>query len=158
MFRDNLISATNPANLYGHGYITLDGITIPLMAYDWETINGPTRFDMYFLTGSIGGRRILEGEMLSANTALSNFAPNVTGANVGDYFTLDNGRLLGKYDTDNECYKLKLWHHPRLFCAAPWAQIRFQDVVCRSAVDPLSPDPAETSFYPETSFDAAVCP
>lgn len=157
-FRDNLISATNPANLFGHGYITLDGITIPLLAHDWELIDGPTRFDMYFLTGQLGGRRIWEGEFLSADTALSDFRSMLPGnVNPGDYFSLDGGRMLGKYDTDNECYKLKMWHHPRLFCYAPWMQMRFQNVVCRSPVDPLSPDPGETSFYPETSFDAATC-
>lgn len=157
MFRDNLISATNPANLFGYGYITLDGVTIPLLAHDWELINGPTTFDMYFLTGNMGGRPIWEGEFLSASSALANFGPN-SSANVGDYFTLDGGRMLGKYDTDMECYDMKLWHHPRLFCLAPWMQMRFQDVVCRGATDPLSPDPSQTSFYPETSFTAAVCP
>jgi len=156
-FRDNLISAENPANLFGHGYITLDGVTIPLLAHDWELINGPTRFDMYFLTGQLGGRPIWEGEFLDADVALQQFQ-SALPANLtpGDYFTLDGGRMLGKYETDNECYKLKLWHHPRLFCYAPWMQIRFQDVQCGSPVDPLSPDPAETSFYPETSFEAAT--
>jgi len=157
-FRDNLISATNPNNMFGHGYITLDGVNIPLMAYDWELINGPTRFDMYFMTGAAGGRRIWEGEFLSAEDALSNFqAVLPAGMSADDYFSLDGGRMLGKFDYQNQCYKMKLWHHPRLFCLAPWMQMRFQNIVCRSAVDPLSPDPADTSFYPETSFDPAEC-
>lgn len=158
-FRDNLVSATNPLNLYGNGYITLDGVPIPLINYDWELINGPTRFDMYFLTGQVGGRRIWEGEFLSADTALANFGAMLPGGQApGSYFSLDGGRMLGKTDVENECYKVKLWHHPRLFCLAPWMQIRFEDVACHSPVDPLSPDPADTSFYPETSFTPAECP
>lgn len=157
-FRDRLISAQNPANMFGHGYITLDGVTIPLLTHDWELLGGPTRFDMYFLTGQIGGRRVWEGEFLSADEALGAFRQSLpAGVAPGNYFSLDGGRMLGTYTVDNECYKLKLWHHPRLFCLAPWMQVRFQDVVCHSAVDPLSADPADTSFYPETSFDPATC-
>lgn len=157
-FRDNLVSATNPYNLYGDGYITLDGVVVPLLTHDWELINGPTRFDMYFLTGAAGGRSIWEGEFLSAEQALNQFRTVLpAGMSADDYFSLDGGRMLGKFDYENECYEMKLWHHPRLFCYAPWMQIRFQDVQCHSPVDPLSPDPADTSFYPETSFDAAEC-
>jgi len=156
-FRNSLISAQNPANLFGHGYITLDGITIPILAHDWELINGPSRFDMYLLTGQVGGRRIWEGEMLDASAALANLEGVAGGAPLGGYFTLDGGRVLGLRDTSNECYKIKLWQHPRLFCLAPWMQIRFEDVACHSAISPLSPDPSETSFYPETSFNPAEC-
>jgi len=156
-FRDNLVSAENPKNLFGYGYIDIDGMTIPLLAHDWELIQGPTHFDMYFLTGQIGGMRIWEGEMLNGDESLAQFNETLDNQSPGDFFTLDGGRMLGKIDTDNLCRTVKLWHFPRLFCMAPWAQIRFQDVRCNDVLDPLSPDPAETSFYPETSFDAATC-
>ena len=160
-FRDRLVAADNPANLFGSGFITLDGTTIPLLVHDWALIGGPTHGDMYFLTGNIGGRQIWDGEFLSAEASLATFAPVVpANMNIGDYFSLDGGRIIGKYDTDNLCYQLKEWHYPRMFCLAPWLQIRFQDVVCNDVLDPLSPDPAETSFYPETSFSVteADCP
>ncbi len=47
---------------------------------------------------------------------------------------------------------------PRLLMWAPWAQARVQDVVCAHVHKPLSPDPWETSFFPEGSFSAATCP
>jgi len=145
--------------LFGDGMIALDGHTIPLLAYDWGLINGPTRGDVFFLTGSMGAQRIWEGEHLDANTALRELSgvSDAAGA-VGDYFVRDAGRVLGKVDTDELCRILKLWMAPRLWCLAPWAQIRFQDVKCSTPTGPLSPNPADTSFYPETSFTAAECP
>ena len=153
-FRNNLVAATNPFNLYGAGYITLDGIVIPLMTHDWEMINGPTQYDMYFLTGSIGNVRLWEGEMLEGQAVVDNVANLAPQAG---YFSTDGGRVVGLVETDMLCKKIHLWHSPRLFCLAPWAQMRFQDIQCNRPGGPLSPDPADTSFYPETSFDAAEC-
>jgi hypothetical protein len=137
--------------LFGQGQVFFDGFTIPIMGYDWNMINGPTTGDIYFLTGSIASMRIWEGEFLSANYAAANFG-------AGGYSSIDGGRLLVKLDAENECYKQKVWMHPRLFCYAPWMQARFQDVVCNWPGGPLSPDPLETSFYPLSSFHSAECP
>lgn len=148
-FRNNLVSATNPANLFGHGYITIDNVDIPLLAYDWELIKGPKTFDMYFLTGGIGSTRIWEGEHLSAARAAREYSDH-------GYESIDGGRILFKDDTDNECSETKIWMHPRLFCRAPWAQIRVQNVQLEVPGGPLSADPLESSFYPNTSFTPAV--
>jgi len=137
--------------LFGAGEITLDGFPIPIMAYDWEMINGTNQGDVYMLTGAVGPNRIWEGEHLSANQAAADFG------GMG-YFQTDGGRVLGKRDVNNECYQTKIWMHPRLFCRAPWAQVRIQDVSCAGVVGPMSPDPCDTSFYPETSFCVAECP
>jgi len=145
-FRNSLLGG-----MFGNGRIYVDGYEIPLMAYDWGLIKGPTRGDIYLLTGSVGSVRIWEGEHLSALTAAQQFGE------LG-YFSTDGGRVLGTMVTENECYKLKVWMHPRLWCMAPWAQIRFQDVVCHDPLGPLSGDPDLTSFYPLSSFDPAECP
>lgn len=145
--------------LFGDGQISLDGDTIPILQYDWGMINGPTRGDIYYLTGQIGAQRIWEGQHLSAQAALDTLGTLYGGAgNAAGYFTSDNGRVLGKIDTDEQCYHTKLWMHPRLFCYAPWAQARIQNVAHHTPLGPLSPDPADTSFYPQSSFTAAVCP
>lgn len=148
-FRDGLISS-RPENMFGFGYITLDGVAIPLMAYDYELIKGPKTGDIYFLTRGIGGVDIWEGQHLSAASAASEYGDH-------GYFTVDAGRILGKVDTENECTTLKAWMHPRLFCRAPWAQVRFQNVQCEVVGGPLSPDPEDTSFFPLTSFSVAEC-
>lgn len=148
-FRNSLVSATNPANLFGYGYITIDNFDIPLLAYDWELIKGPKTFDMYFLTGGIGNTRIWEGEHLSADVAASNYGDK-------GYMSRDGGRILYLSETDNECSTTKIWMHPRLFCRAPWAQIRVQNVQLDVPGGPLSADPLESSFYPNSSFTPAV--
>jgi hypothetical protein len=145
--------------MFGHGRIFLDGDEIPLLIYDWGMINGPTRGDLYYLTGAIGSQRVWEGEHLSAEVAMRELmgANGVTGADLG-YFSRDNGRVLGLVEVDNLCRILKLWMAPRLWCMAPWAQARFQNISCHTPTGPLSPNPADTSFYPETSFTPATCP
>ena len=144
--------------LFGDGQIALDGMTIPLLNYDWEMINGPTTGDMYVLTGAVGNQRIWEGEHLDANTVMRELTAAGGDSSAGDYMSLDGGRVLAKLDFENLCTSLKLWMRNRLWCSAPWAQIRFQDVVCRTPSGPLSPDPADTSYYPLDSFSAADCP
>lgn len=145
-FRDQLLGG-----LFGAGQITIDGIIIPIMTYDYELIKGPTRSDIYLLTGSIGNVRLWDAEHLSATEAARQYG------DLG-YFSTDGGRLLGKYDVENECAQLKLWMHPRLWSRAPWAQVRFQDVVTSTPGPVLSGDPLATSFFPETDFESAECP
>lgn len=145
-FRDGL-----QGGLYGAGQITIDGIIIPIMAYDWELIKGPTRADIYLLTGGIGSVRMWEAEHLSAQAAARQYG------NLG-YFSTDGGRVLGTYNTENECSELKLWMHPRAWSRSPWAQARFMDVQFATPGPVLSPDPLSSSFYPLTSFTAAECP
>jgi hypothetical protein len=144
--------------LFGYGSIKLGGEVIPLLAYDWELIKGPKTADIYLLTGAIGNVRIWEGEHLSADAVLSEFfnGAGITGADLG-FFTSDGGRVLGKVVDDELCLATRLWMALRLFCKAPWAQARFQNVQCLRSISPLSPDPLETSFYPETSFGLATC-
>lgn len=144
--------------MFGHGQVSLDGHTIPILAYDWGLINGPTRGDIYLLTGQVGAQRIWEGEHLSASQAITNLNQLGNAATSNSYFSQDDGRVLGKVDTDEECWHLKLWMHPRLWCFAPWMQIRIQDVVCQTPSGPLSPNPADSSFFITSSFTPAECP
>ena len=145
-FRNGLLGG-----MFGAGQITLDGQLIPILGYDWDLIKGPKTGDIYFLTGSVGAIRVWEGEHLSAAAAASQY-------NDHGFFSTDGGRVLGKVDVDNECMELKLWMHPRIFLRAPFLQIRFQSVQCDKPGGFISPDPTETSFYPETSFTVDECP
>jgi hypothetical protein len=147
-FRDSLNGGA-----FGYGQITLKGFTIPILGYDWGLLKGPKTGDMYFLTGAVGGQRIWEGEHLDGNMALKELGEQ----NMG-YWTTDGGRMLWKIDTENECRTVKGWIHPRMWCAAPFLQARFTDVQCETPGGFLSPDPADTSWFPPTSFSQAACP
>lgn len=144
-FRDRL-----NGGLYNAGQISIDGLTIPIMAYDFGLIKSASLSDVYLLTGSVGSVRLWFGEHLSAEAAARSFSTQ-------GYFSTDGGRILGAVITENECTQLRAWIHPRIYTRAPWAQVRFKDVRCVDAIDPLSPDP-ESSFFVTTSFDPANCP
>lgn len=142
--------------LFGHGKIYLDNEEVSLLNYDWGTIGGPTTGDVYMLTLAVGSQRIWEGEHIDANSALKYVSEY--GNQAGNFRAMEQGRVLAKGDFDNLCMTQTLWIAPRIFCMAPWMQIRFQDVVCRTPSGPLSPNPADTSYFPLDSFSAAECP
>ncbi|MHC4316736.1 MAG: hypothetical protein ACYSW3_30205 [Planctomycetota bacterium] len=129
----------------------LDNFEIPLIAYDWGMINGPTRADAYLLTGNIGAVKTISGQY-------NDLSMVPTGYPEASYKSTDGGRLLTWLEQDKTCAYREVEMQPRLLMWAPWAQARFQDVACRSPFGPLSADPFESSFFPETSFDPAVCP
>lgn len=143
-FRDRLNGGR-----YGGGFITLDGQVIDIFPYDWETMSGNNRGDIYILTRSVGNQQLWEGEHLSAQAALSEI-----GSDAPNYFVTDGGRVLGMTEFDNLCRTTKAWIRPRLISRAPWLQARIMNVECSPILDPLSPDPVETSWYPVTSFGA----
>jgi len=77
---------------------------------------------------------------------------------MSDAMYTDGGRLLTWPVTDHTCVKQVVEMRPRILSWAPWAQARFEDVVCTGPAGPMSPDPEETSFFIESSFVAAECP
>jgi hypothetical protein len=142
-FRDSLNGGR-----YGGGSIHLDGQVIDLYPYDWETIHGDNRGDLYFMTLSVGDQQLWEGEHLNATSA----AGQMIEAGHDQYFSTDGGRIIGTTDVDNLCRQTKIWIRPRLVNRAPWLQARIMNVECARLLDPLSPDPIATSFFPHTSF------
>lgn len=142
-FRDSLNGGR-----FGGGFIRLDGQVIDLFPYDWETINGSDRGDVYFLTLAVGNQQLWEGEHLDANAA----AGKMVAQGHNEYFSTDGGRIIGTSDVDNLCIQTKVWIRPRLICRAPWLQARIMNVECSPLLTPLSPDPLNSSFFPHTSF------
>lgn len=142
-FRDSLNGGR-----YGGGFIRLDGQVIDIFPYDWETIHGASSGDIYFLSLSVGDQQLWEGQHLNAAAASGQM--NARGHD--EYFTTDGGRIIGKTDVDNLCIQTKIWIRPRLVNRAPWLQARIMNVQCNRILDPLSPDPLMTSFFPHTSF------
>lgn len=141
-FRDKLNGGR-----FGGGWIQLDGQTIDLFPYDWETMSGESTGDIYFLTLSIGDQQIWEGEHLDAAAG----AGTMQEQGHDEYFSTDGGRIIGVSDVDNLCIQTKLWIRPRLVCRAPWLQARIMNVKCQPVLNLLSPDPL-SSFFPHTSF------
>lgn len=148
-FRDRL-----NGGMFDAGRIWVDGLEIPLIAYDWGLIKGPTHFDAYVLTRGVGSERLLRGQYNDMARAVRDggFGGDDGGL---DFMATDGGRLLTWKVRDHTCLKQIVEMQPRLVMNGPWAQARIQDIVCKQPGPVFSPDPTETSFYPETSFFVA---
>ena len=144
-FRDSLLGG-----LFGAGRIYLDGFEIPILPFDWGTVVGPTRFDAWLLTGSIGGQRLIQGQY-------NDMTPTAS-ARPDRFAATDGGRLLSWSNDDNTCESWNVEMQPRLLLPAPWMQARIQDIRCNTVAGVLVGDPFEGSFFPETSFNPATCP
>lgn len=147
-YRDSL-----NGGMFGAGRIWLDGFEIPIVPFDWGLVNGPTHFDAYLLTLKVGGVRLVEGQFNDMRGI-----PSVPGVPSGVLVPTDGGRFLTWAQADHTCMHNVIEMQPRLLMWAPWAQARFQDIVCNQPGGVLSPDPEETSFFPETSFNTPACP
>lgn len=144
-FRNDLLGG-----LFGAGRIYLDGFEIPLIAYDWDTIHGTQRGDMYLLTGRQGNVPLIQGQ-------LDDMRQVAAGDKFGNFVVTDGGRVLTWQVQDHTCVEEIAEMRPRMLMWAPWAQTRFQNVECVSYHGPISPDPWATSFAYETSFTSAAC-
>lgn len=136
--------------MFNAGKIFLDSFEVPILPYDWGLLKGPARFDAYLLTSSVGNVKLMNAQYLDMSGV-----PEKTG---GQYNSTDGGRLLTWIDSDETCYGRAVEMRPRLLMWAPWAQTRLQNLRCAAPLTPLSPDPTESSFFPETSLDPALCP
>lgn len=147
-FRNQLMGG-----MFGHGRIFLHGFEIPLLGYDWELITGPTRGDMYLLTGQIGNVKTMHYEYLNMDGVQRSGYPEASTR----FMSSDGGKFLHWAKYDHTCVVNHQEIRPRIISWAPWANARFQNVRCTSPTDPLSPDPCDTSFFPEKSFSVAEC-
>lgn len=135
---------------FGAGRIFLHGKEISLLPYDWGLKKGPTRFDAYFLVGAVGNIKTLQGQYLDLDA--------VPGNTDGAYDVTDGGRILTWINRDQTCFERAVEMRPRMLGWAPFLQTRFQDLKCNPAIPGFSPDPLESSFFPETSLSVAYCP
>lgn len=146
-FRDAL-----NGGMFGDGRIFIDGFEIPLVSYNWSLVNDVTgSADAYLLTGRVGNVKTISGQYLDMSTVPGGYPE-------ANYAYTDGGRLLTWVERLRTCVYREVEMQPRLLMWAPWAQARFQDILCTTPGGILSPDPYEHSFFPETSFSAASCP
>lgn len=141
-FRDGLMGG-----MFGDGKIYLDGFEIPIIAYNWELPIGPNRSDMYMLTRRAGNTRLLNGQYLDMRRA---------DLSDGGLLPMENGKFLGGIERTYACIQHWMEMQPRLYMPAPWAQVKFENVVAAMPGGHISPDPL-SSYYHECSFVPYDC-
>lgn len=144
IFRDKL-----NGGLYGAGSIFVDGIEVPMIAYDWGLLKSDTLNDAYLLTRKVGGVRTLSGQYNDMRVPLQ------AGKFRGYYDSTDGGRTLTWVDFDGTCDQRFVEIQPRILMPAPYLQTRFMDVRCQSLGPNLGPDATVNSFFVENSFNSA---
>lgn len=132
-FRDAL-----NGGMFGAGQITIEGVTIPIMPFDFGLINGLSTFDAYLLTRGVGSRRWLYGQYNNMNLVAAKMA--------GEFMSIDGGRILTWNVEDHTCEERVAEMQPRLVLEAPWAQVRIADISCDAIGGPLSTDPWSEYF------------
>lgn len=136
-FRNSLLGGK-----FGFGTITIDSFRIPLMPFDYGTINGGDSFDAYLLVNKVGNIRLINGEFNDMTAAAGK-------ADVSDKFSTDGGRFLFWEQSDHTCTQRFLEMQPRLLFWAPWAQARFSNVKTTVPGGIISGDPTSEYFlYP----------
>lgn len=153
-FRNGLNGGT-----YGMGQIFVDGTPIPIVTYDWQAFGQAAPYftgDIYVLTRALGNGSVpvLSGQYINMTNPAQAFAE---ASGTAHYKATDGGRFLWYWKTDNECVQPTVVFRPNVWCSAPWAQARIQNVACRSPLNPLSPDPT-SSYYAETYLHPAYSP
>ncbi|MCJ7529658.1 MAG: hypothetical protein MUO64_01340 [Anaerolineales bacterium] len=127
--------------MFGAGQITIEGVTIPIVPFDYHLISTGNEFDAYLLTRGIGNRRWLYGQYNDMSQAAA--AP---ADSAGEFQATDGGRLLTWGVGDHTCSERIVEMQPRLVCEAPWAQARIHAVVCDPIGGPLSTEPWSEYF------------
>lgn len=137
--------------MFGSGRIYIDGVEIPLLAYDWGTIVNGAVGDIWLLTGSIGGVKVIQGQLLDMR------GPAAADPNALFSYT-DGGRFLVWSNGANTCLNVVSEMRPRILAWAPWAQARIQNVKCATAGAIMSPDPT-SAYFPigSTGFYSPSC-
>jgi hypothetical protein len=152
-FRENLMGGVvnaNGNNIQVEGIVTIHGMQIPVLSYDWGLQSG-SYSDVYVLTGSVGGRKTLTGQWNDMRQV------PVRYENANKYFSTDGGRALGWFENDQACVQQIQEMQPRLVSWAPWTNVRISNVNAETPGGHMTFDPLNTSFFPGTSFSIAVC-
>jgi hypothetical protein len=151
-FRNSLNGGT-----YGDGQIFVDGLTIPIITYDWHPMTqaAPNFIgDIYVLTRRIGNMPVLWGQYIDMTQPANAFANQ---AGYAHYKATDGGKFLTYWKTDETCTEATVLMRPNLYLSAPWAQARIVGVAAQRPLAPINPDPT-SSYFVEGTLAPAACP
>ena len=137
----NMLNDLRNSGEFGVGSITLHGVRIDLMPWDYgDMIDTETEcVEAFLLTPQIGNQLLIDAEFQDMNV--------VANRSKMEYDSVNDGGLMAFYSqVDHGCYQSHAKMNPRMCIPAPWAQVRFTGLQCNYAqlkgfrsCDPLSP-------------------
>lgn len=143
------------------GFISLkSGRRIPIIVHDTISISTSSSnycSDIYLLTRRIGNRDVFYGTYMDLRRAARAYARRMRAQKIHSDAV---GRFLLSHKDDNFCTQLIAGTSPELYLAAPWAQVRFEDVCADKQRKPIVGDPyqpdyhfTEGALYPAEAWD-----
>jgi len=131
------------------GYIQLkSGRRLPIIVDDALDITRPNAYyctDVYLLTRRVGNIDVLYGEYLD----LREYENRIKKVDAQFRIRTDaSGRFAIRSKEDNWCHQIMVGTSPEIYLAAPWAQVRFQDVCCDRKRQPLTGDVFQKTYLP----------
>lgn len=131
------------------GYLNLkSGRRIPIVvedALDISKFSTSYCTDIYLLTRRIGSVDVMYGEFLDLRTYENRVRKQWKDFGVRADAA---GRFAFKGKEDNWCLNVMIGTSPEIYIAAPWAQVRIQDVCCTRKRTPLTGDPFQPIYMP----------
>jgi hypothetical protein len=132
------------------GYLQLkSGRRLPIIVDDSMDIDKPNNAmyctDVYVLSRQIGSTSVLYGEYLDMRTYENRVKAQMPGFTARADAA---GRFVTKGKEDNWCIQLIMGTSPELYLAAPWAQVRIENVCCSRKRQPISGDPFQPDYMP----------
>lgn len=154
-FREALMGGTfraaSGATIQAEGVISVNGLRIPLISYDWGLQTG-SYSDVYLITGSVGNRSVFSGQFNDMRQVPVNYP------DAYKYSYTDGGKVLTYFENDQTCVQNVFEMQPRLVAPAPWTAARFTNVFAATPGGHIDGDPLDTSFYSGgPSFSVAAC-
>ena len=154
-FREGLMGGTfraaSGATIQADGVISIHGMQIPLISYDWGLQTG-SYSDIYLLTGSVGNRKVLLGQFNDMSQV------PVRYDDASKFWFSDGGRVLGWFEDDHACVQHVQEIQPRLLSYAPWTNVRITNASADTPGGHITFDPMSSSFFAGgSSFSVAEC-
>ena len=122
--------------------LSFEGYPVIFYAYDWSLYDSVSGYsDMYILTPTVGNQPLLRIHTKKMSKAL-----DVTDKSGTQFKVTDQDRVLSWESWDHTCYTVSAEMQWRVYCPAPWAQMRVQNVACTTPLGGISSDPLSALF------------
>lgn len=162
VFRDNIATRQFrdqfDKGMYNGGHIVIDNFRIHIIEHDWLPIDQVAPnfcSDIYLLTRSLGGQRVLNGQFVPVDMGADAFAKQA-GYKYFNVETMQGGRALKWVKLDNACAQPCLLMRPRIYCETPWVQGKIENVcIDAGAWNPMSANPQSNYFLETNKFAAS---